>query len=374
MDLFTDHPGVDRVRDALAAIAAGRPVVVVDDADREDEGDLIFAASRATPALVAFTVRHTSGFVCVALPGDECDRLDLSPMHHSDGDHFGTAYQVTVDLVGTGTGISAASRAATVAALAAPASAAADFTRPGHVVPLRARPGGVLERPGHTEAAVDLARLAGLPPAGALCEIVSEDHPGEMARGAELERFAKEHDLLLISVDDLIAYRRHTEPQVRRVVETGLPTAHGCFRAVGYASTTSAAEHVALVAGPVDEATPVHVHVECLSGDVFRSTECACRRELDDAMDRFAEAGRGVVLYLRPAGRARACALHDSALAALGDARAAASWMLDDLGVGVAAPDNVHLLWTGQSPVRDTNERALIEQVGILVDDHRAVS
>lgn len=331
MDHFPPHPGDDRVRQALEAVASGRPVVVVDDADRENEGDLIFAASCATSALVAFTVRHTSGFVCVALPGDACDRLGLSPMHHTNADRYRTAYQVTVDLVGTGTGISAASRAATIAALAAPGSAAGDFTRPGHVVPLRARPGGVLSRPGHTEAAVDLARLAGLPAAGALCEIVSQDHPGEMSRGAELERFAKEHDLVLISVGDLIRYRRRTEPQVRRVVETALPTEHGLFRAVGYAGTTDGAEHVALLAGPVDDTVPVHVHSECLSADVLRATGCACRRELDAAMAEFAAAGRGIVVYLRPAGTARACGLFAPAVPTHAD-RAVAEWVLADLG------------------------------------------
>ncbi len=334
MDLFQPHPGDERVRQALAAVASGRAVVVVDDADRENEGDLIFAASCATPALVAFTVRHTSGFVCVALPGDACERLELSPMHHTNADRYRTAYQVTVDLIGIGTGISATSRAATIAALAAPGSAAGDFARPGHVVPLRARPHGVLSRPGHTEAAVDLARLAGLPAAGALCEIVSQDHPGEMARGAELERFAREHDLVLISVDDLIRYRRRTEPQVRRVVETALPSEHGLFRAVGYASTADGAEHVALLAGPVDDTVPVHVHTECLSGDVLRATGCACRRELDTAMAAFAAAGRGVVVYLRPAGGARACGLFAPAVPTDAD-RVAAEWVLADLGARV---------------------------------------
>lgn len=198
----------ERVRAAVAAVTAGRPVVVVDDADRENEGDLVFAATAATPALVAFTVRHTSGFVCVALPGESCDRLRLGPMHAGGGDRFGTAYRVAVDLRGTGTGISASARAATIAALGDPASRATDFARPGHVVPLRARSGGVLARRGHTEAAVDLSRLAGLPAAGALCEIVSVERPGEMARGAELERFAAEHRLVLVSIADLVAHRR----------------------------------------------------------------------------------------------------------------------------------------------------------------------
>jgi 3,4-dihydroxy 2-butanone 4-phosphate synthase/GTP cyclohydrolase II len=340
VDLFRPDAAECRVREALVAIAQGRPVVVVDDADRENEGDLIFAASRATPALVAFTVRHTSGFVCVALPGEECDRLALPPMRRQNDDPFRTGYRVTVDLRGTGTGISAASRAATIAALGSPHSTADDFLRPGHVVPLMAQPGGVLQRRGHTEAAVDLTRLAGLPAAGALCEIVSQDRPGEMARGHELERFAKEHDLVLLSVADLVRYRRRTEPQVRRVVTTSLPTEHGPFQAVGYAGLHDGAEHMALVAGEIDqqssaEKVPVHVHRECLSGDVLRSTGCDCGRALDEAMARFASDGRGVVVYLRPASDVRACGLFEAPGHSEVDlsAEAAAEWILADLGV-----------------------------------------
>ena len=304
---FVEH----RVRDAIGAVAVGRPVVVVDDVDREDEGDLIFAAACATPELVAFTVRHTSGFLCVALPEDECDRLTLPPMYHRGGDRFGTAYRITVDLRGTGTGISASARSRTIGALASPGSVADDFVRPGHVVPLLARSGGVLRRPGHTEAAVDLARLAGLPAAGALCEIVSQERPGEMARGVELERFAAEHDLALVSIADLITYRRRTEPQVRRAATTGLPTEHGRFEAIGYEGVLDGAEHLALVTGTIGDggAVPVHVHTECLAGDVMRSTACHCRAALDGAMASFSTHGRGVVVYLRPTGRARICTL-----------------------------------------------------------------
>lgn len=325
-------PARERVREAIAAIAEGKPVVVVDDDGRENEGDLIFAAVHATPQLMAFTVRHTSGFVCVALTGEDCDRLALPPMSHHSQDRFGTAYRVPVDLRGTGTGISAAARAATVAALASPRSTARDFVRPGHVVPLSARPGGVLHRRGHTEAAVDLTRLAGLPAAGVLCEIVSQDRPGEMARGSELERFAKEHDLVHLSVDDLVRYRRASEPQVCRVVTTSLPTRHGTFNAVGYGSVVDDAEHMALVAGPLDRVTadvPVHVHVECLSGDVLRSTGCACRADLDRALAHAARGG--IVVYLRPAGRTRACVLREPAVD-LDAAAAAAEWILADLG------------------------------------------
>jgi 3,4-dihydroxy 2-butanone 4-phosphate synthase/GTP cyclohydrolase II len=340
--LLSDDPIDRRVRRAVAAVAAGRPVVVVDDADRENEGDLIFAAALATPELLAFTVRHTSGYVCVALSGADCDRLNLPPMHHSSGDRFGTAYRVSVDLRGTGTGISAASRARTIAALAAPESVAGDFLRPGHVVPLRARDGGVLTRPGHTEAAVDLARLAGQPAVGGLCEIVSREKPGEMAHGPELLRFATDHELEHLTIAELIEYRRRTEPQVARVVTTSLPTEQGAFRAIGYRGVHDAAEHVALVAGVVDDGpdVPVHVHVECLTGDVLRSSACNCRAALDEALKAIATGGRGVIVYLRPAGPARVCpALTGDAAE---DRRFTANGILADLGVRTAG-DTPHV-------------------------------
>src|SRR5262249_45087050 len=261
--------GIER---AIADIAAGRPVIVVDDADRENEGDLIFAAELATPELVAFMVRHTSGYICVPLPAEECDRLALPPQYHNNQDKRGTAYAVTVDArEGVSTGISAADRARTIRLLAGADSSPRDFSRPGHVVPLRGREGGVLRRAGHTEAAIDLARLAGLRPAGVLCEIVNDD--GTMARLPELELFAAEHGLTLVTIADLIAYRRRSEVQVRRVAEARIPTRHGVFRAVGYESTLDDVEHVALVIGDLGdgEEVLVRVHSECLTGDVFGS-------------------------------------------------------------------------------------------------------
>ena len=240
--MSTDFADIER---AIKDIAAGRPVVVVDDEDRENEGDLIFAAEKATPELLAFMVRYTSGYVCVALTDSDCDRLDLPPMYHTNQDQRGTAYTVTVDArEGISTGISAADRARTIRLLADPTAKATDFNRPGHVVPLRARDGGVLRRPGHTEASVDLARLAGLSPAGVLCEIVSQKVEEEMARREELEVFAADHDLALITIADLIAYRRRVETQVERVAEARIPTAHGVFTAVGFDSTLDGIEHV----------------------------------------------------------------------------------------------------------------------------------
>jgi 3,4-dihydroxy 2-butanone 4-phosphate synthase/GTP cyclohydrolase II len=296
---MSDFEGIEK---AIADIAAGRPVVVVDDEDRENEGDLIFAAEKATPELLAFMVRYTSGYICVPLTEADCARLDLPPMFHTNQDVRGTAYTVTVDARhGVSTGISAADRAHTIRLLADAMSQPSDFTRPGHVVPLRAKEGGVLRRPGHTEAAVDLAVMAGLRPAGVLCEIVSQKDEGDMARRDELEVFASEHDLALISIADLIDYRRRKEVQVVRVAEARIPTAYGAFRAVGYDSKLDGIEHVALVYGDIEDGENilVRVHSECLTGDVFGSLRCDCGPQLDAAMAAVAAEGRGVVLYMR---------------------------------------------------------------------------
>ncbi|HKS46765.1 MAG TPA: bifunctional 3,4-dihydroxy-2-butanone-4-phosphate synthase/GTP cyclohydrolase II [Amycolatopsis sp.] len=291
--------GIER---AIADIAAGRPVIVVDDEDRENEGDLIFAAEKATPELVAFMVRYTSGYICVPLTEPDCDRLDLPPMYHTNQDVRGTAYTVTVDAShGVSTGISAADRAHTIRLLANPKAGADDFRRPGHVVPLRAKEGGVLRRPGHTEAAVDLARLAGLQPAGVLCEIVSQKDEGDMARRDELEVFAADHDLQMITIADLIAYRRRTEKQVERVAEARIPLEAGIFRAIGYDSLLDGIEHIAFVYGDIGDGEDILVraHSECLTGDVFGSLRCDCGPQLQAALETVATEGRGIVLYIR---------------------------------------------------------------------------
>ncbi|MFD1151453.1 bifunctional 3,4-dihydroxy-2-butanone-4-phosphate synthase/GTP cyclohydrolase II [Saccharothrix hoggarensis] len=296
---MNDFADIER---AVADIAAGRPVVVVDDEDRENEGDLIFAAEKATPELLAFMVRYTSGYVCVALTESDCDRLDLPPMYHTNQDERGTAYTVTVDArEGVTTGISAADRAHTIRLLADRDATAKHFNRPGHVVPLRARDGGVLRRAGHTEAAVDLALLAGLAPAGVLCEIVSQKDEGDMARRDELEVFAADHDLAVITIADLIAYRRRVETQVERVAEARIPTAHGTFTAVGFDSKLDGIEHIAMVYGDLGDGEDVlvRVHSECLTGDVFGSLRCDCGPQLDAALEAVAAQGRGVVLYMR---------------------------------------------------------------------------
>jgi len=287
------------IEQAIADIAAGKAVVVVDDEDRENEGDLVFAASAATPDLLAFTIRYTSGVVCAPVTEADADRLDLPPMHHTNQDTKGTAYTVSVDARDkTTTGISAAERAHTIRLLGDPDATAEGFTRPGHVFPLRAVDGGVLVRPGHTEAAVDLARLAGLHPAGAVSEVVNDD--GTMARLPELIEFSATHGLTLITIADLVAYRRRTERQVIREVDTRLPTGHGAFRAVGYRSTVEDTEHVAFVLGDVaGDDVLVRVHSECLTGDVFGSLRCDCGPQLESALAAVAAEGRGVVVYLR---------------------------------------------------------------------------
>ena len=285
---------------AVADIAAGKAVVVIDDEDRENEGDLIFAAEKATPELVAFMVRYTSGYLCVPLDGGVCDRLGLLPMYAVNQDKHGTAYTVTVDAKnGVGTGISASDRATTMRLLADPASVAEDFTKPGHVVPLRAKDGGVLRRPGHTEAAVDLARLAGRYPAGVLSEIVNDD--GTMQRLPDLERFAAEHGLVLLTIADLIRYRRHREKLVRRVSEARIPTKYGDFTAHVFESLLDGTEHLAFVRGAISgkQNVLVRVHSECLTGDVFGSLRCDCGTQLDRALEGIAVAGEGVVVYLR---------------------------------------------------------------------------
>jgi len=294
------HVALDTVERAIADVAAGRPVVVVDDERRENEGDLVIAASKVTPQLLAFLIRHTSGVVCVPMEGRELDRLKLPPMTYVNEDRKRTAYSVSVDARdGITTGISAADRARTIRVLADSATEPYELTRPGHVFPLRAAEGGVLARPGHTEAAVDLARLAGLTPAGAIAEIVNDD--GTMARLPQLRRFADEHGLALVSIADLVTYRRRTETLVSRVAQARLPIRHGQFVAIGYRSTVDSAEHLALVLGDVAHGQPVlaRVHSECLTGDVLGSLRCDCGPQLDAALEVVAAEGRGVVVYLR---------------------------------------------------------------------------
>ncbi len=292
----------DPIEDAIAAIARGEIVLVADDDDRENEGDLIMAADAVTPEDIAFFVRYTSGVICVSLSGERCDALNLPLMVPpvANTESQATAFTVTVDYSeGTTTGISAADRTATIRALADHSESADSFNRPGHVFPLRARPGGVLKRAGHTEAALDLARLAGRGEAGVLCELVLDD--GAMARGADLRSFADQHGLLLVSIADLVKYRRSSEKLIQRLATARLPTEFGEFTCHAYESVLDGQVHLAFVAGDVDGHPDVlvRVHSECLTGDIFGSVKCDCGPQLHEAMRMVQAEGRGVVVYLR---------------------------------------------------------------------------
>ncbi len=292
------------VEEGVARIARGEQVIVVDDEDRENEGDLIFAAEKVTPEAVNFMARFGRGLICVSLTPERCDALELPLMVEKNTASHGTAFCITVEARdGTTTGISAHDRAETIRVLVDPASGPSDLRRPGHMFPLRARRGGVLKRAGHTEASVDLARMAGLAPAGVLCEIM--DDSGEMARLPRLKEFAREHGFGILTVADLIAYRMRTEKLVEQVAGPELPTEYGNFRIYGYRNSVTGEEHVALVMGEIDPEVPtlVRVHSQCLTGDIFASRRCDCGVQLDVALQRMAQEGRGVLLYLLQEGR-----------------------------------------------------------------------
>jgi len=298
---MTEHkPQFDPIDEAVAAIGRGEIVVVVDDEDRENEGDLIMAAEHASADKIGFFVRHTSGLICVPMIGDRLDELDIPLMVKDNTEAQRTAFTYSVDAVtGTSTGISAADRAATIQALIDPRTRPTDLARPGHIFPLRYAEGGVLKRAGHTEAAVDLARMAGLYPAGVLCEVVNED--GSMARVPDLVGFCREHGLVMISIADLIRHRRQNEKLVRRIAEARIPTDWGDFTCYAYESILDGEQHVALVKGAVqgEDDVLVRVHSECLTGDVFGSLRCDCGNQLDAALSRIAAEGMGVLVYLR---------------------------------------------------------------------------
>ena len=299
-EVGVDGVRLDSVERAVAEIAAGRAIVVVDDASRENEGDIVFAASKATPELLAFTIRYARGLICAPMLGEDLDRLQVPPMTSDNQEHMGTAFTISVDgRDGVSTGISAADRARTIRTLVDSATEPYEIVRPGHVFPLRYAEGGVLRRAGHTEAAVDLARLAGLTPAGVVAEIFNDD--GTMARLPQLRAFADEHGLPLISIAQLIEYRRHSERTARRVVQTRVPNQYGEWRAYGYLNSVDGTEHVALALGDLDDGDDVLVrmHSECLTGDVFGSRRCDCGAQLSAAMAAISAEGRGVVLYLR---------------------------------------------------------------------------
>jgi 3,4-dihydroxy 2-butanone 4-phosphate synthase/GTP cyclohydrolase II len=293
-----------RIEEALEQIRQGRMVILVDDEDRENEGDLCLAAEKITPEAINFMAREGRGLICLSLTEERADELDLPLMVRENSSSFGTAFTVSIEARrGVTTGISAADRAHTIQVAIADDTTARDLARPGHVFPLRARKGGVLVRAGQTEGSVDLARLAGLKPAGVICEIMNDD--GTMARMPQLQEFAARHHLLIVTIADLVAYRMRTELLVRRAAETRLPTSFGEFQAIVYENDVDQAQHLALVMGQVDSAVPVlvRVHSECLTGDVFASQRCDCGDQLHAAMRTIAEHGSGVILYMRQEGR-----------------------------------------------------------------------
>ncbi|MBX6363753.1 MAG: 3,4-dihydroxy-2-butanone-4-phosphate synthase, partial [Gemmatimonadetes bacterium] len=292
----------DRVEDAIQDIRDGKLVIVADDENRENEGDLVGAAAKVTPEMINFMATHGRGLICAPLTPERLEALGLPPMTEQNQDYMGTAFAVSVDAhprFGVTTGISAADRARTIQLLVDPATRPGDLRRPGHVFPLRAVPGGVLRRVGQTEASVDLARLAGLPPAGVICEIMNPD--GTMARRPELERFAKEHGLRFITVAQIVAYRLQHERLVHRVAEAMLPTPFGQFRIIAFENALDGREHVALVKGEIagKKNVLVRMHSECMTGDVFHSLRCDCGEQLHAAMRRIDEEGEGAVVYLR---------------------------------------------------------------------------
>ena len=292
------------IEDAIAAIRRGELIIVVDDEDRENEGDLTIAAEKITPQAINFMAKHGRGLICMPMTEERLAELDLPQMVPLNTARFDTAFCVSIEAkCVTTTGISAGDRAATVLAAIDPITRPADLARPGHMFPLKARKGGVLVRAGQTEAAVDLARIAGLYPAGVICEILNED--GTMARVPELTKFARRHKLLMITIADLIQYRMRTETLVQRVASAALPTDHGDFRVIAYESIIDRETHVALVKGEIGdgEQVLVRVHSKCLTGDVFHSARCDCGLQLEAALDRISEEGRGVLLYLNQEGR-----------------------------------------------------------------------
>lgn len=293
----------DSIEDAIADLKQGKIVIVVDDEDRENEGDFVVLADKASPEAINFMITQGRGLVCVAITQERADELELKPMVSQNTDYHGTAFTVSVDHSHTTTGISAVERSMTAKALVDPAAAADDFRRPGHMFPLIAKKGGVLRRAGHTEAAVDLAKLSGAAPAGVICEVIKED--GTMARLPDLAVIAAQHGLKLISIKNLISYRIASEQLVKREVAVRMPTDFGVFQAVAYSNEVDNKEHVALVKGEIDPSSPllVRVHSECLTGDVFHSHRCDCGPQLAAALSQIEEEGAGILLYMRQEGR-----------------------------------------------------------------------
>ncbi len=291
------------IEEAIEAIKNGEMIIVVDDEDRENEGDLVMAAEKTTPQAINFIATYGKGLICLPMEEPEIKRLELSPMVNDNTDQFHTAFTESIDAIETSTGISAYERSLTIQKAIQKHSKKADFKRPGHVFPLIAKEGGVLKRAGHTEASVDLARLAGLRPAGVICEIMNDD--GSMARVPDLMQYKKKHNLKMITIEALIAYRAQKDSYIKRAAESILPTEHGDFRMVGFENTLNGEHHVALIKGEIREDEPIliRVHSECLTGDAFSSKRCDCGEQLNAAMHKIQKEGKGILLYMRQEGR-----------------------------------------------------------------------
>ncbi|ACT01006.1 3,4-dihydroxy-2-butanone-4-phosphate synthase [Paenibacillus sp. JDR-2] len=289
----------DSMEAALEDLKAGKPIIVVDDEDRENEGDLIALAETASPEVINFMITEARGLVCVPITRERAEQLDLPPMVQHNTDYHGTAFTVSVDHVSTTTGISAYERSQTVKSLIDPTTKATDFRKPGHIFPLVAKDGGVIRRAGHTEAGIDLARMCGSEPAAVICEIIKED--GTMARLPDLIAFKEKHNLKLITIQGMIAYRNAKEKLVDRIVEVDMPTDFGNFRAIAFSNQADGKEHIAYVKGRIDPEKPVlvRVHSECLTGDVFHSHRCQCGPQLQSALEQINEEGSGILLYMR---------------------------------------------------------------------------
>ncbi|WP_042273679.1 bifunctional 3,4-dihydroxy-2-butanone-4-phosphate synthase/GTP cyclohydrolase II [[Clostridium] dakarense] len=293
----------NNIEEAIEDIKNGKMVIVVDDPDRENEGDLLMAAEKATPESINFMAMYGRGLICMPIEGDRLKELEIYPMVQNNTDNHETAFTASIDYIETTTGISAYERALTIQKILDNKSTSKDFRRPGHMFPLIAKKGGVLERNGHTEAAVDLSKLAGLKPGGVICEIIKDD--GTMARTPDLMKFAKRHNLKIITIKDLVEYRKQTEIIIERVVETKMPTKYGDFKMYGFVNKINKEHHVALVKGNIEDGSPVlaRVHSECLTGDALGSKRCDCGQQYDAAMKKIDEEGRGILLYMRQEGR-----------------------------------------------------------------------